>query len=75
MTVLRLLKKVEVMLILRYFNAEIGESEVETHVGKYGLRACIVLGDKHIDFYQSEDFVITNTLLQLRKRRYIRENL
>lgn len=62
-------KSNEVTIIMGDMNAKIGDQEVDSVVGKYGLGERNNRGDRLIQFCQDENFVITNTWFKLPKRR------
>lgn len=67
--VLRAIAKQHINIIMGDLNAKVGQGKVGEHVGNYGLGNRNDRGDRLIQFCQSEDFVITNTLFKLPPRR------
>lgn len=58
---LKLTKKHEVNIIMRYFNAKVGESKPENTIGPYGLGRRNKKGSRQVQFCQEEDIGVTNT--------------
>lgn len=56
-------------IVMGDFNAKIGQGSVDKCVGEYGLGERNQRGDRMVEFCQTEDMVVVNTLFQLPERR------
>ena len=67
---LELTPKKDVLLILGDWNAKVGSQEIKGTTGKFGLGVQHEAGQRLIEFSQENKLVITNTLLQHKRRLY-----
>ena len=67
--VLELTPKKHVLCILGLWNAKIGNQEIPSVTGKFGLGVQNEAGQRLIEFCQENTLVIANTLSQQHKRR------
>ena len=67
--ILKSIKTQDVTIIMGDFNAKVGDEKVEECTGGYGLGNRNERGDRLIEFCQNNNFVITNTLFKMPKRR------
>ena len=66
---LELTPKIDVLLIIRDWNAKVGSQETPGVTGKFGLGVWNEAGQRLIEFCQENALVIANTLFQQHKRR------
>jgi len=66
---LELTPKIDVLSIIRDWNAKVGSQEIPGVTGKLGLGVQNEARQRQIEFCQENALVIANTLLQQRKRR------
>lgn len=57
-----------------YFNAQVGQGEVSKCAGKFGLGVRNELGYMLVEFYQNENFVITNKIVRQKTNQYCRKS-
>ena len=67
--ILKSIKTQDVTIIMGDFNAKVGDEKVEECTGGHGLGNRNERGDRLIEFCQNNNFVITNTLFKMPKRR------
>ncbi|XP_060530420.1 craniofacial development protein 2-like [Cylas formicarius] len=69
------LKSRDITLVLGDFNAKIGRGRFDKHVGEYGLGRRNERGDRLLQFFQENDYIISNTFFKLPNRHHRYRNV